>query len=1088
MARGAHSPAPTLPRVSFVKVEDDFSKKAAGVHDQQQRSYGYNDFAEFQRPDAYIHYIEPLEVELAKQVEYDMDEQDQDWLDNLNTERRAAGLDRISYETFEIVMDRLEKEWFHLTKDIPKPDMVMPSEDSTCAICDDSEGENTNAIVFCDGCNLAVHQDCYGVPYIPEGQWLCRKCTVSPENPVNCELCPNEGGAFKQTAHGDWVHLLCAIWVPETRVANDVFMEPITGMERISKQRWKLKCQVCDIRQGACIQCSKTSCFLAFHATCARKEKLLMPMKATSGSEPPTLQCFCEKHLPREQAEARAAALAAEEEDATTEHPSSPKSSKTARAYAKTYKLGPPLVPAIIVSQILQYIHKIIVRKKPEFVEMVARYWSLKREARRGAPLLKRLHLEPWTVSAAIRNQTDDEKTKKLEHMRRLRQDLEQVRMLAELCRKRESRKLTQAEIVRDLLSRALLPHEPSLREAFRQITQNDRYDFFKNPVSRTDVPDYFDIVKRPMNWAAIEAKLGRHEYWDLQIFKDDVLLVLDNAMLYNKPGTPYFKAAQRIKAVSEPILASLNTLVPPRPQLNADSSVVPAAEHIDGESLVDKMDEASQHRHIPIGDLEPPYPVLDFFVSDEIKKESEFIINEAPIVSILKYEFGELKPPPPPPTPKPKRDRKADREKKRLEREAQRLDAAPGFRALRTRRGTAAVAAFEAEANELQGDTSTSAAPSAIPIPPQDLAPPTHPAAVKKGKKRGAPVLLGHAEPPMVKEVDPQASFKMFDQGWILPPDQKRGGRSGVERGPVPPPKKKLKTGPLSVEAIVETAVETVATIDVPEPPVDPALPKAPAEMTSIATLPALTPAPSRGNFPPANDHTGGDDVDGTIIIEELDTPQTRKAKYLRRRARLNAEPAPDAPNATEPTTRQPIAGPSKLPAAIEESELSSLSDSDDEAVMPKKTRKKKRSRSSISIRAKKPLPNLPGKLEDGRILEAGTLVWAQAPTYPWWAAVVFEADDPEVPPLVLESKKLPAARRATHLVRFYDNGKSWQWLPTDKLRLLGEDKALDQMLLVHQTFKSTKSEMDCHASYRRVIVLMISIPSETKCPIAKR
>lgn len=95
--------------------------------------------------------------------------------------------------------------------------------------------------------------------------------------------------------------------------------------------------------------------------------------------------------------------------------PHTPRSSKKARAYAKTYKLGPPLVPAIIVRHILEYISKVPVRKKPEFVHLVCRYWSLKREARRGAPLLKRLHLEPWTASSMGKVQTDEEKAMKLE-------------------------------------------------------------------------------------------------------------------------------------------------------------------------------------------------------------------------------------------------------------------------------------------------------------------------------------------------------------------------------------------------------------------------------------------------------------------------------------------------------------------------------------------------------------------------------------------------------------------------------------------------------------------------------------------------
>ena len=58
----------------------------------------------------------------------------------------------------------------------------------------------------------------------------------------------------------------------------------------------------------------------------------------------------------------------------------------------------------------------------------------------------------------------------------------------------------------------------------------------FRDPVDPVELglPDYFDVVKKPMHLALIEEKLDTGVYKDLNDFEKDVRLVFDNAILYN--------------------------------------------------------------------------------------------------------------------------------------------------------------------------------------------------------------------------------------------------------------------------------------------------------------------------------------------------------------------------------------------------------------------------------------------------------------------------------------------------------------------------------------------------------------------------
>lgn len=73
-----------------------------------------------------------------------------------------------------------------------------------------------------------------------------------------------------------------------------------------------------------------------------------------------------------------------------------------------------------------------------------------------------------------------------------------------------------------------------------RLLAKDSRHNFFSSRVNAKELglPDYHDIVKRPMDLGTIKRRLEQKRYRSLKGFSDDVRQVWYNAILYNPPGS----------------------------------------------------------------------------------------------------------------------------------------------------------------------------------------------------------------------------------------------------------------------------------------------------------------------------------------------------------------------------------------------------------------------------------------------------------------------------------------------------------------------------------------------------------------------
>jgi NuA3 HAT complex component NTO1 len=221
------------------------------------------------------------------------------------------------------------------------------------------------------------------------------------------------------------------------------------------------------------------------------------------------LKAFCDKHCPQEYAkengvaqasrdakrfykrtmrariwansQASALQLAATHQHAITEHPPDESQMTGAKVSAvlgdkkkgqpgkPVWKLpsGAPIIPQAVYDIVESSLARFSIRKRKEFVAEACRYWTLKREARRGAALLKRLQLQMETFSsmeltrrnfAAMGPSGKARLTRRIEFARSLMKDLEQLKALTEGIVQREAYKLEAAEMEQDFVDSCYFP------------------------------------------------------------------------------------------------------------------------------------------------------------------------------------------------------------------------------------------------------------------------------------------------------------------------------------------------------------------------------------------------------------------------------------------------------------------------------------------------------------------------------------------------------------------------------------------------------------------------------------------------------
>ncbi|XP_044472996.1 bromodomain and WD repeat-containing protein 1-like isoform X3 [Mangifera indica] len=104
------------------------------------------------------------------------------------------------------------------------------------------------------------------------------------------------------------------------------------------------------------------------------------------------------------------------------------------------------------------------------------------------------------------------------------------------------------------------MPEKHTLEVILDILQRRDTHEIFAEPVDPEEVEDYCEIIKEPMDFSTMRAKLHEGMYTSLEQFEHDALLISRNAMQFNSSTTIYFRQAHAIHKLSKRVFRAAKT------------------------------------------------------------------------------------------------------------------------------------------------------------------------------------------------------------------------------------------------------------------------------------------------------------------------------------------------------------------------------------------------------------------------------------------------------------------------------------------------------------------------------------------------